>query len=132
MLRPAPCVWRCEECRSDPECLEARGFCTEKGLKRSTGADHGEIEAALAVGAGATHLGTSNTCPIYQILRYRPQLEAALREYSLIKRLNLRSDLSISPDVLLAIDEEVSKIHELEVEDGSRKSGNNKGPGGRN
>lgn len=121
-MRPAPTVWRCEECIEDPECLEARGFCTCTGLKRSCGADHGMIEASVAISSGASHLGTYSTCPIAFVLRYKDLLNAALQEYSLIKRLNIRNDYSVSPKILLAIDQEVSKIEALEMEDEHRKT----------
>ena len=119
-MRPAPCRWRCEDCQQDTECLAARGYCFQEGLKRSVGADHGEIEAAIAVGAGCSHLGTFKTCPIALILQHKTTLDAAIKEYSLIKRLNIRSDPTVTPAVLLAIDEEVSKIQSLELEDGNK------------
>lgn len=121
-MRPAPCRWRCEDCQDDPECLDARGYCFKEGLKRSVGADHGEIEAAIAVGAGCSHLGTFKTCPIALIFKHRALLDAALTEYRLIKRLQIRSDLSVPVNVLLAIDEEVTRIQDLEREDGASKT----------
>lgn len=106
--------WRCEQCHKSPLLWRARGYCGSVPMDDACGAFEGKVEAGLAIGGAADHLGAFETCPLAIIARHRPRCDMILKEYQALKRFGVRCDPSIPFDCLLAADIEVQRLEAVE------------------
>lgn len=74
------------------------------------------VSVALAVSGSLKDIDDTCECPLVQVVRYRPLIERVFAEYQLIKRLNIRHDMTVPPDYLVALDVELQAINKKDYE----------------
>lgn len=74
------------------------------------------VSVALAVSGSLKDIDDTCECPLVQVVRQRPLIERVFAEYQLVKRLNIRHDLTVPPDYLVALDIELQAINQKDFE----------------